>query len=176
MKTTRSSRYIACACGQVHGCAVRSAAHAHTPARHRPRCFMEAAGGAARRSAANDGPPALGIPRVLHIDADRSSALVLSTLLIPEAHVTCVPTLEEARRELVNNVFSLVVIDPSLPDGDAATLLPFLAGTPMLVYAARQPDWRPAANYLPKPWTSARQLWVTISGLLGIDHSTTAGV
>lgn len=168
MKTTTSPKYNTCAGGQVHGCALRGAAHAHTPARHRPRCFMERAGWAASRSAASDGPGVRGIPRVLHIDADASSALVLSTLLAPEAHVTCVPTLEAARRELVNNVFSLIVIDPSLPDGDAATLLPFLAGTPMLVYAARQPDWRPAANYLPKPWTSARQLWVTISGLLGI--------
>ena len=144
MKSTGSSKYHTCACGQVHGCAI-------------------------------DGARARGIPRVLHIDADASSALVLSTLLIPEAHVTSVPTLEQARRELLNKVFSLVVIDPSLPDGDAATLLPFLAGTPMLVYAAIQPDWRPAANYLPKPWTSARQLWVTISGLLGIDHGMAAG-
>lgn len=168
MKTTSSSKYTSCACGQVHGCAMRGAAHAHTPSRHRPRGFMETADGTVHGSAR-------AIPRVLHIDADASSALVLSTLLVPEAHVTCVPTLEAARRELVNNVFSLVVIDPSLPDGDAATLLPFLAGTPMLVYAAIQPDWRPAANYLPKPWTSARQLWVTISGLLGIAHGMTAG-
>jgi two-component system phosphate regulon response regulator OmpR len=159
-----------CPRGQLRACALRSA-HAHTPQRHAAPAGMAKA----RTGAANDGPRTRAIPRVLHIDADASTALVLSTLLMPEARVTCVPTLELARRALLENVFSLVVIDPSLPDGDAATLLPFLAGTPMLVYAANAPDWRTPASFLPKPWTSARQLWVTISGLLGITHAMTAG-
>ncbi|MES2325083.1 MAG: hypothetical protein V4633_22745 [Pseudomonadota bacterium] len=171
MKTTSYRKKCNnCPCGQVYGCALRSA-HAHTPARHLAQATLSPGPGCA----ANDGPRVRTIPRVLHIDADASSALVLSTILIPQAHVTCVPTLEEGRRALLEQVFSLVVIDPSLPDGDAATLLPYLAGTPMLVYAARQPDWRPATTFLPKPWTSARQLWMTISGLLGIPHGEAAG-
>lgn len=170
MKTTGCDKKCNCRRGQVHGCALRSA-HAHTPARHSAQETLPSLAGCAARDAGR----ARAIPRVLHIDADASSALVLSTILIPEAHVTCVPTLEEGRRALLEQVFSLVVIDPSLPDGDAATLLPYLAGTPMLVYSASQPDWRPASAYLPKPWTSARELWVTISGLLGIPHGEAAG-
>lgn len=115
-------------------------------------------------------------PRVLHIDADMTAARVLSTLLAPEASVTHAATLAEARQHLAGAVFSLVVLDPALPDGDARTLLPLLAGTPLLVHAALQPDWRGASPvYLAKPWASARQLWVAISSLLGVSSTLTAG-
>jgi CheY-like chemotaxis protein len=116
------------------------------------------------------------VPRVLHIDSDSQAALALARLLMPEARVTHVPTLSAARRLLQQELFSLVVIDPSLPDGDAASLLPALARTPLLVYSARQPAWRePAGLYLPKPWTTPRQLWTTISTMLGVAQPSCAG-
>ncbi len=116
------------------------------------------------------------IPRVLHIDADCVSATVLASLLEPEARVLHVKTLAEARQLLLREIFSLVVLDPSLPDGDGGALLPALERTPLLVYSARHPEWRkPVGAFLPKPWTSPRQLWSTISGLLGIAPNMSAG-
>lgn len=119
---------------------------------------------------------AMGRPRVLHVDADAVAAKILVTLLAPEAQVTAAATLAEARALLATDVFSLVVLDPALPDGDGRALLPLLGGTPLLVHCATQPEFRgfvPA--YLPKPWTSARQLWVAVAGLLGIPASLSAG-
>jgi two-component system phosphate regulon response regulator OmpR len=115
------------------------------------------------------------VPRVLLVDSDGATAMILTTLLVPEAQVVHVPTLAAARQALRTNIFSAVVLDPSLPDGDAASLLPALYATPLLVYSAQQPEWREAvATFLPKPWTSPRQLWVAISGMLGIAAAATA--
>ena len=119
-------------------------------------------------------PAGNAVRRVLLVDADPDAAAVLSALLAPEAQVVHAATLAEAQRALTSELFSAVVIDPFLPDGDAAALLPVLVATPLLVYSARQPQWREAA-YLPKPWTSPRQLWVTISGMLGLADSLAAG-
>lgn len=116
------------------------------------------------------------LPRVLLVDPDSATALILTTLLVPEAEVVHVPTLAAARHALRTQIFSAVVIDPSLPDGDAATLLPALVATPLLVYSAREPEWRNAPGaYLPKPFTSPRQLWSAISGMLGIATLGVAG-
>ena len=113
---------------------------------------------------------------MLHIDNDHASALALAVLLTPEARVTHVPTLAAAREILQRQIFSAVVIDPNLPDGDAAELLPALTAIPLVVYSAVQPYWRERSGvYLPKPWTSPRQLWSTISKLLGIPTPTCAG-
>ena len=127
-------------------------------------------------STAGDRERTFGRPRVLHVDTDLAAAGVLATLVVPEAHVTHAATLAQARKLLESDVFSLVVLDPVLPDGDARTLLPLLGGTPLLVYSANQPEWRGNAPvFLPKPWTSARQLWSAISGLLGVPATLTAG-
>lgn len=115
-------------------------------------------------------------PHVLHIDKDSASALALAVLLMPEVRVTHVPTLAAARQMLQRHIFSAVVIDPNLPDGDAEELLPELTAIPLLVYSANQPSWRErTGEYLPKPWTSPRQLWTAISRLLGIPTSTCVG-
>lgn len=112
-------------------------------------------------------------PRVLHIDSDHDAALVLAALLVPETQVTHVPTLAAAQELLQREQFALVVMDPDLPDGDGAQILPHLrsqqVGARVLVYSARHPDQHNAGSaFLPKPWTSPRQLWRTVSELLGI--------
>ena len=142
-----------------------------------PRAGASTQQAAAAGSASSYGDSgALKVPRVLLIDSDAGTALALASLLMPEASVTHVATLAEARQLLQNNLFSLVVLDPGLSDGDGSSLLPVLAHTPLLVYSARQPEWRePARPYLPKPWTSPRQLWSTISTMLGIAPGLTAG-
>jgi two-component system phosphate regulon response regulator OmpR len=121
-------------------------------------------------------PLAGAVPRVLLVDPDSTTALILATLLMPEAQVVHVPTLAAAQQALRGEIFSAVVLDPSLPDGDAASLMPALYATPLLVYSAREPAWRGApGNFLPKPWTSPRQLWAAISTLLGKPPAVIAG-
>ena len=116
------------------------------------------------------------VPRVLLIDKDADSAEALAALLRPEAQVIHAATLAEAQRLLRHDIFALVVLDPSLPDGNAATLLPLIVATPVLVYAQREPAWpQPATAFLPKPWTSQRRLWSTISRLLGVPTNMSAG-
>ncbi len=118
----------------------------------------------------------VAVPHILHIDRDSGSAQHLAALLSPEARVTHVQTLAGARQLLGQHIFSAVVIDPDLPDGDAADLLPSLCAVPMLVYAARQPAWRERSGiYLAKPWATPRQLWTAIAKLLGIATPTCAG-
>lgn len=117
-----------------------------------------------------------GVPRVLLIDKDWDSAEALSALLMPEAHVIHAATLAEAQHLLRRDIFALVVIDPALPDGNAGSLLPLIVATPVLVHAQREPAWRePVAAFLPKPWTSQRRLWSTISRLLGVPTDMSAG-
>jgi CheY-like chemotaxis protein len=114
-------------------------------------------------------------PRVLHIDSDGDTALVLATLLVPETQVTHVPTLQDALHALHTEQFALVVMDPNLPDGDGADLYAVMHQTQrdarVLLYSARQPDQRDLASaFLPKPWTSPRQLWRSVSELLSIGQ------
>jgi hypothetical protein len=116
------------------------------------------------------------IPRVLHVDSDDETRGVLTTLLAPEAQVVHVATIEEARRLLETSVFSLVVLDPGPNSRESRSLLPFLATTPLLVYSAVRPEWHQGyGHYVPKPWTSTRQLWSTIASLLGLSPGMSAG-
>nr|WP_315402347.1 response regulator [uncultured Duganella sp.] len=136
--------------------------------------------GAARPSCTDpDGAAAPGFclyaaaPRVLHIDADADAALVLAALLVPETQVTHVATMVAAEALLCREQFALVVIDPDLPDGDGGALLHGLhqhqAAARVLLYSARHPERHMVGStFLPKPWTSPRQLWRAVSELLGI--------
>ncbi|HJV03149.1 MAG TPA: response regulator [Burkholderiaceae bacterium] len=117
-------------------------------------------------------------PRVLHVDGDHESALVLATLLVPETQVTHAGTLDAALRAVRGGHYALVVLDPDLPDGDGAALLDLLGeqqrAIPVLLYSARRPHrYDQAMAFLPKPWTSPRQLWLTVSRLLDIPSLVT---
>lgn len=162
----------------------RGPRHAHTPVRRETdaaRCAEAESGGyddGGGTAACGDYQAARGVlpPRVLHVDADAAAATALAGLLAPEAQVIHAPTLTDARRLLASEVFSLMVIDPALPDGDVRSLLPLMNGMPLLVYSAHQPEWRGVrAEYLPKPWTTARQLWASVSAMLGISNGLSAG-
>src|SRR5262249_20794127 len=82
-------------------------------------------------------------PRVLHVDPDEDSAVVLATLLAPEIHVVHAASYDEAQHQLQRGEFALLVIDPDLPDGDGHTLIRKLREgdqyTPVLLYSASQP-------------------------------------
>lgn len=114
--------------------------------------------------------------RVLHIDSDNGTASVLAALLSPEAQVRHAASMSSARELLRSDVFSLVVLDPLLADGDGQMLLTEIGHTPLLVHANARPSWCTTKDqFLPKPWTSHRQLWLTISGLLGIGSNLASG-
>ncbi len=117
------------------------------------------------------------VPRVLHVDGDDDAALVLATLLVPETQVRHAGSLAEAIRAINEHEYALVVLDPDLPDGDGADLLQALArrqaAPPVLLYSARPPDLRsPAQTFLPKTWTSPRQLWRTVSHMLDLPSAS----
>ena len=117
----------------------------------------------------------LDVPYVLLIDADGETAVALSSLLMPEARLIHAGSCAEARRLLETQLFSLVIVDPGLPDGDASRIVSAICNTPLLVYSAREPARLDQLTYLPKPWTTPRQLWSTISTMLGIGSGLTAG-
>jgi CheY-like chemotaxis protein len=113
-------------------------------------------------------------PRVLHVDSDEDAAVVLATLLAPEIQVVHAATYSQAQRLIENGQFALMVVDPDLPDGDGHTLIRSLRqvdqSTPVLLYSASQPMLHHQAHaFLPKPWTSPRQLWRTVSHMLGLE-------
>jgi len=113
-------------------------------------------------------------PHVLHVDGDDSTALILATLLVPEIRVSRACSMEQAATRLENERFDLIIVDADLPDGDGQALVDGVRArgshTPVLLYSARQPSLHHQAHaYLPKPWTSPRQLWQAVCRLLELD-------
>ncbi|WP_238936003.1 hybrid sensor histidine kinase/response regulator [Sulfitobacter mediterraneus] len=67
--------------------------------------------------------PRRGKARVLHIEDDLDFAEVVKSGLSKVADVTHAGNLEEARRCIENGNLDMLIVDWSLPDGDAAVLL-----------------------------------------------------
>jgi CheY-like chemotaxis protein len=112
-------------------------------------------------------PP--GKPHVLHVDSDDRCAEMVAGLLAPEVHVTRVSTLTDARRAIANDVYSLVILDPYLPDGNGAMLVSQLCETPVLLHSEKSPAWQDRVDgYLPKPWSTHRAMWLAVADLLGL--------
>jgi PAS domain S-box-containing protein len=63
------------------------------------------------------------LPRLLHVEDDNDLSTVLQASLTGRAEVVIARTLKAARRLLEEQVFSAVVLDPGLPDGDGLALL-----------------------------------------------------
>ena len=161
-------------------------ASAHSLVRHRiaaayveaqPAAYIEVPAAVSARSPAEANT---GHPRVLHVDPQSGTATVLASLLGSDVHVTHVATLAEARRLLQQQIFSLVILDPALPDADTRSLLamlPLLADTALLVYSDQQSTWRDArpAPFLLKSSTTARQLWTQMSSMLWNTSAVSAG-
>ncbi|WP_338770718.1 response regulator [Massilia sp. METH4] len=118
--------------------------------------------------------PMAPAPHVLHVDADDTTALILATLLVPEIRVSRAATMDDAGTRLAVEKFDLIIVDADLPDGDGQVLVDAVRArgchTPVLLYSARQPSLHHQAHaYLPKPWTSPRQLWQAVCRLLELD-------
>ena len=157
-------------------------ARAHTPARRLAGACCAGAAPVASYTEAPAARPAIAAvgpamqPRVLHIDANRLASAALAALLAPQADLVHAATMAEARRLLGTNVFSLLIVDPALRDGDVRSLFAMLACTPVLVYAEHQSEWRGVnAEFLGKVSTTPRQLWSRIASLLGISGGLAAG-
>jgi PAS domain S-box-containing protein len=70
-------------------------------------------------------------PRVLHVEDDIDLSEVISTALNGRAEVMVAPSLAAAEELLSESIFSLIVLDLSLPDGNGLSLLerlPAIAG------------------------------------------------
>jgi hypothetical protein len=106
------------------------------------------------------------VPRVLLIDMDQDTAAALTTLLVPEAQLVHAGSVLEARRLLETQLFSMVIIDPVLKDGNM--VIHAVHHTPLLIYSANEPLKHELVPYLNKPYTTPRELWSTISRMLGI--------
>lgn len=63
------------------------------------------------------------LPVILHVEDDEDLSNILSTTLTGKATVICAPSLHTARQLLKTQPFSLLVLDPGLPDGNGLTLL-----------------------------------------------------
>lgn len=174
-KQCKSSRAAAAPCAHP-----RRDAGAHTPLRRPVYASSPSCGDPVLTATWNDmadapAPAAsaamdldLTIPRVLLVDRDPETAAALTTLLVPEATLVHAGSIAEARRLLDTQLFSMVIIDPSLPDGNGAMVINAVQHTPILVYSATEPLKFDKLPYLSKPYTTPRELWSTISRLLGI--------
>ncbi|UGQ47098.1 response regulator [Massilia endophytica] len=124
-------------------------------------------------------PGAHAVPKVLHVDRDETAALILATLIVPETQVSHAASLGDAAVALAEEHYALIVLDPDLPDGDGYELVRSLRArgdhTPVLLYTATHPDLHHDAHaFLPKPWTSPRQLWQAVSYLLKLEGAPAA--
>jgi PAS domain S-box-containing protein len=85
-----------------------------------------------RRAPDYIGPMRTGIsgpvPRLLHVENDHDLSLVLQAALDGRAEVVIAATLEAGRHLLREQLFSAVVLDPGLPDGDGLALLDQIEG------------------------------------------------
>ena len=97
---------------------------------------------AAETPAPDPAAPA-ALPRVLHVEDDRDFARIVKAMLRRDCVVENAPSLAAARRAIRENAFDLIVLDPTLPDGNALDLLAQRGGPldrtlPVVVVSAEQ--------------------------------------
>jgi PAS domain S-box-containing protein len=76
--------------------------------------------------------------RVLHVEDDSDYAQVVAAALSPLARYHHVPTLAAARTALAAGSYDILLLDPGLPDGDGAALLPSLPAQTVVVLLSGQ--------------------------------------
>ncbi len=115
-----------------------------------------------------------GIQRVLHVEDDADTAQVVGAVLGELATVDHVTTIREAREQLAEQEYDLVLLDLGLPDGSGLEVLesveePFPSQLPVVIYSAQEIDWEVAhrvAAMLVKTQSSIDKLYRTIRSLL----------
>jgi DNA-binding response OmpR family regulator len=108
--------------------------------------------------------------RILHIEDDIDLSRIVKSILAPVADVQSAGTIAEAMTKIRNQVFDLVLLDISLPDGKGSDLLPlFGARLPVVIFSAHDmPDdiTRQVASALVKSRTSNDALLSTITEII----------
>jgi hypothetical protein len=112
-------------------------------------------------------------PHILHIDHDDASAALVAALLLADAHVTRVSTLADARHALTNDVYSLIIVNPALPDGSVAQLLRAVSSTPFLLHAQEVPADARGVHVVARD-AGHRALWLAVAALLKLPAMLTA--
>lgn len=79
---------------------------------------------------------------ILFIDDDNDIVQIVSTLLQDIAHIKHTSTLQQANQLLEQELYELIILDLSLPDGSGTALLPMLAekSIPVIVFSAYELD------------------------------------
>lgn len=82
------------------------------------------------------------LPRILHVEDDADTKVVVQSILENEAIITHATTIQEAIHLMGHDNFDLVILDLLLPDGNAAELLPLFSkyNLPIIVYSAFELD------------------------------------
>lgn len=87
------------------------------------------------------------MPTVLHVEDDEDMLTVMSAGLGQDIAITFARNVQEARFELRQKRFDLVILDLTLPDGSGADLLRAIpSGTPVIILSASEVDEHLAAT------------------------------
>ena len=78
--------------------------------------------------------------RILHVEDDSDLAVMVKVLLGDLGTLTNVRSLQEAKEQLAQGSFDLVLLDIGLPDGEGTELLPFVGVTPVIIFSATEGD------------------------------------
>ncbi len=78
--------------------------------------------------------------RILHVEDDADLAVMVKALLGDLGSLTNARSLREAREQLEQGSFDLVLLDIGLPDGEGTELLPLVGHTPVIVFSAAEGD------------------------------------
>jgi PAS domain S-box-containing protein len=109
-------------------------------------------------------------PRVLHVEDDADLSRIVQSILAPVAEVQPAGTIAEAMAKIRSQVFDLVLLDISLPDGKGSDILPFFgARLPVVIFSAHDvPDdvTRQVASALVKSRTSNDALLTKITEII----------
>jgi PAS domain S-box-containing protein len=113
-------------------------------------------------------------PHVLHIEDDPDLLELTSVILQDTATFSRAGSLQEARRQLQEQRFDLVILDMDLPDGRGSELLPVLnqsgINTPVIIFSVEEvgPEIaRHVAAILIKSRTTNQELFDTIQAVIG---------
>lgn len=81
-------------------------------------------------------------PRVLHVEDDVDLSRIVRSILAPIAEVEPAGSIAEAMAKIRSQVFDLVLLDISLPDGKGSDILPLFGSTlPVVIFSAHDvPD------------------------------------
>lgn len=108
--------------------------------------------------------------RVLHVEDDPDLSRIVQSILAPVAHVEPAGTIAEAMAKIRSQVFDVVLLDISLPDGKGSDILPlFGSRLPVVIFSAHDvPDdiTRQVASALVKSRTSNDVLLTKITEII----------